>query len=54
MVVQITSERYNNLSLEPYLDPNISGTEPYRALKMKMSKVKFVKTQHLKEHYPCP
>ncbi len=29
---------------------NISGTEPYRAFKMKIPKGKFVKTQYLKGH----
>ncbi len=33
------------------LNSNISGNKPYRALKMKMPKGKFVKTQYLKGHY---
>ncbi len=42
--------QFNNLLLEPYLDPSISGTEPYTALIMKMPKGKFVKTQNLEGH----
>ncbi len=41
---------FNNLLMEPYWNSNICGTEPYGALKMKKPKVKFVKTQYLKEH----
>ncbi len=41
---------FNNLLLELYWNSNISGTELYRALKMKKPKEKFVKTQYLKWH----
>ncbi len=42
------SVQLNDLALEPYWDPNISGTKLYRAWKMDMPKGKFVKTQYLK------
>ncbi len=42
--------RVNNLLMEPNWDPNISGTEPYWALKMKITKETFLKNQYLKEH----
>ncbi len=36
--------QFNNLLLQSYWKSSISGTEPYRALKIKMPKEKFVKT----------
>ncbi len=41
---------FNNLLLEPYLNSNICGTEPYRAEWMKLPKGKYVKTQYIKGH----
>ncbi len=48
----ITENVYNLtiLFLEPYLNTIISGTEQYRALKLKIPKGKFVKTQYVKGH----
>ncbi len=40
--------KFNNLDMEPHWDPHISGTELYRAIKMKMVKEKFDKNQSLK------
>ncbi len=37
--------------MEPYLDPNISGTETYRTIKMKTPIGKSVKAQYLQGHY---
>ncbi len=36
--------QFNNLHLEPYWAPNISGTEPYRALKWRYQKESLLRT----------
>ncbi len=40
----------DDLLLEPYLDPNISETEPHRALKINIIKEQFIKNQNLKAY----
>ncbi len=42
---------FNNLHMKLHWDPYISGNEPYRALKIKMPKEKFVKNQNLKGYW---
>ncbi len=42
--------QFYNLLMEPHWDPNNSGNEQFRALKMDIPKEKFVKNQNVKSY----